>query len=438
MIKNVVKNPSFVRRVVVTGMGAITPLGASVSCSWDSLLSSKSGTTSLENSLKEQNLAIPVLERDLNFVKSLSSQVAAPVKGVKYDTRTSRFVQLALVASEEASRNSGLHTWLGLDSSAKDEEEYLRRRERTGVVIGAGMSSVREILQASYNIKKLNPHFIPKVLHNSASGRVSLLLKCGGPVCSPSTACASGAHSIGDAMRYIKFGDADIMLCGGTEACIDPLSMSGFCRLRALSTQFNSCPEEASRPFDIDRDGFVLAEGSGILVLEELNHALKREANILCELIGYGLSGDGYHITSPHPNGKGAEHAMKMALFHSSLNGEDIDYINAHATSTPKGDDIEAMAISRLFEQAKDLHVSSTKGSTGHLLGAAGAIESIFTAMSIIEKKIPPTKNLSQQDVDVNFSHVMETYIEKDVNYAMCNSFGFGGTNASLIFSRYE
>ena len=420
------------RRVVVTGLGAITPLGNCMSSSWKSLLRKEHGITTLEEALHHQNLSQEILDQELAQAKVLPCQVAAPVRGVAQDSRTARFVQLALLAGAEAVH----HAQLDLLSLPK---------HRIGVSVGSGMSSVREIVQASQlvsesGLRRLSPHFVPKVLANSASGRLSLEYNLGGPNLASATACAAGAHAIGDAMKCIQYNHADIMLAGGTESCIDPLSMAGFCRLRALSTRF--LPEEASRPFDRHRNGFVMGEGAAILVLEEMEHAKARGAVILAELCGYGLTGDGYHLTAPDPQGQGAERAMMMALESAGMEATSLDYVNAHATSTPIGDDIEAMTISRCLgsQRTLDLFVSSTKGATGHLLGAAGAVEAAFTVMAIQEDMLPPNRNLNLDDMtkteqQATFQYVTEA-TKKDVHVAMTNSFGFGGTNASLIFSR--
>uniref|UniRef100_A0A7S4SZS4 beta-ketoacyl-[acyl-carrier-protein] synthase I n=1 Tax=Ditylum brightwellii TaxID=49249 RepID=A0A7S4SZS4_9STRA len=474
------------RRVVVTGIGAVTPIGSTFPSTWSNLLSGETnrgsdsssgsnciddaggdqkktttGITTLQNALLSQNLPPETYERDAALAESLPSQVAAAVNGVDYDPRTSRFVQFALLAGEEAARTANLFPWLGLGEEEIDEHDgddlFQNRRERVGICIGNGMSSVREITD-SYklvtersSIRRMSPHFVPKVLPNSASGRLGLKLKAQGPNHTASTACAASAHAIGDAMRFIQYGDADVMLAGGAEACIDPLSIAGFCRLRALSTSFNDAPSESSRPFDSRRDGFVMGEGAAVLVLEELEHARKRGANILCEIRGYSATGDAYHITSPDPNGRGAERAMQMALCRSGINPADVQYINAHATSTPVGDEIEAAAINRVFgigggrEEKDALFVSSTKGATGHLLGAAGAIEAAFTIMSIVDGKIPPTMNLSFDNdriktdmTNVNFHYVTEKFLEREVSVAISNSFGFGGTNASIVFAAYD
>lgn len=418
------------RRVVVTGMGAITPLGNTLVSSWKALLANESGITTLEEALKHQHLTDEALSRELEMAQALSCQVAAPVKGVEQDSRTNRFIQLALHAGAEAMEQAKLVEYL--------QETGLN--DRVGVCIGSGMSSVREVVEAARTIeqkglRRLTPHFVPKVLTNSAAGRLSLEYQLRGPNHAVSTACAAGAHAIGDAMRCIQYGDADVMLAGGAESCIDPLSMSGFSRLRALSTQ--SDPHAASRPFDTNRDGFVMGEGAAVLILEELEHAKQRDVPILAELIGYGLTGDAYHITSPEPSGNGASRAMSMALDRAGISDASVvDYINAHATSTPKGDEIEARAINNTFG-GSDLLVSSTKGATGHLLGAAGAVEACFTVQTLREKVVPQTRNLNTvgESEQFEFTHVRESTNKENLHVAMTNSFGFGGTNASLIFS---
>lgn len=321
---------------------------------------------------------------------------------------------------------------------------------RTGVAVGMGMvdlDSVCETFEALQNNKynRVSPHFVPKILTNMAAGQISIKYGFRGPNHSVSTACATGAHAIGDSMFFIRHGHADVMLCGGTEACINPLSIAGFCRLRALNTNSNDQPLTASRPFDRDRNGFVMGEGASILVLEELQHAIKRNAEIIGEICGYGLSGDASHITSPHPDGIGAFLAMKNALSDAKLMPDDINYVNAHATSTPIGDAIEANAIKRLFkEHTSNVYVSSTKGHHGHLLGAAGNLETVFTILACRDRKIPPTLNLdnipeSMQSLTFVCNKPVAWNIDtKKKRIALKNAFGFGGTNASLCISSYD
>ena len=506
------------RRVVVTGMGAITPLGNSMPTTWSNLLchskpkttrkknhekkskkfqnvypnsinttgsitttnpaaAAASGITTLQKALEYQNLPNDIFEYELQMSEMLPCQVAAPVVGVHdddannnkelvsllfpYDTRTARFVQFALAAANEAMLQADLSFYLGhhhhhyhYSSKVSDDDSscssnsaldrvYEERRRRAGVCIGCGIGSVRDFMVSTMTMQKrgvnrINPHFVPRVLTNSASARVAMAYKLQGPSHSVATACAAGGHAIGDAMRFIQYGDADVMLAGGAESCIDVLSLAGFSRLRALSTSFNDTPELASRPFDKQRDGFVMGEGAGILVLEELEHARARGADIICELIGYGLSSDAYHITAPHPDGDGARQSMAAALNQAKLTPYDIDYVNCHATSTPVGDEVEASMLGSMMNQRSgDLFVSSTKGATGHLLGAAGAIEAAFTAMTIADGRIPPTRNLCEFPDIEGISFVKDHPLDKDVKYAVSNSFGFGGTNASLVFAKF-
>lgn len=322
-------------------------------------------------------------------------------------------------------------------------------KDRTGVAIGVGMVDLISIcetfeaLQSGYN--KVSPHFVPKILANMSAGHISMKYKFTGPNHTVSTACSSGNHSIGDSLRFIRNSDADVMVCGATESSISPLSIAGFCRLRALATNFNDNPQKASRPFDHNRNGFIMGEGAGVLVLEELEHAKRRNANIFGEILGYGLSGDASHVTSPHPEGKGAFLAMKNALRDAQISLNDVSYVNAHATSTELGDLIEANAIRKLFkEQTKNVYVSSTKGHHGHLLGAAGSLETIFTILACKQAIIPPTLNLENIPENLKFINFVRDKPKDWKNYenkkriALKNSFGFGGTNACLCISEYE
>jgi 3-oxoacyl-[acyl-carrier-protein] synthase II len=460
--------------VVVTGMGAVSPLGNTLTESWNNLIhrsdsrNTFSGITTLEEALVEhQNLSLTQLDYEWKIAKTLPCQVAAPVRNLTEDPRTARFVQMALLAGEQAMKQSRLIEWL--QGHQKDNDCVDDIRHRVGVCVGSGMSSVREITQSLrtisaaddssniISIRKLSPHFVPKVLTNSAAGRLSMQYGLQGPNWAPSTACAAGSHAIGDAYRAIQYDTADVMLAGGTEASIEPLGMAGFCRLRALSTGFADAPQKSSRPFDKARDGFVMGEGSAILVLEELMHAKQRGATILAEVSGYGISGDAFHITAPDEQGLGAERAMRMALNDAkkmnSKNENDmikVGYINAHATSTPKGDEIEAMVIDRVLQSINDgtdkASVSSTKGATGHLLGAAGALEAAFTIQSLVEQILPPTLNLEDPEISAKcgthrcFEHIPQCPRKafNEIQAAMSNSFGFGGTNASLLFRRYD
>ncbi|KAL3696153.1 hypothetical protein R1sor_010229 [Riccia sorocarpa] len=431
------------RRVVVTGLGLVTPLACGVEASWERLLKQQSGIRALEH----QDLQLTGVSDDAarRFLEQLPSRVVAKVpygkaKG-EFDpekwhgqepSRISPFISYALCAAEEAL----------LDARWKPENE--EDSERTGVAIGGGIGCISEILGASRIVKeekvrKLSPFFIPRILINMAAGHVSIVHGLKGPNHAAVTACASGAHSIGDAFRMIRYGDADVMVAGGSESSIDGLSMAGFCRARALSSKFNDDPEKSSRPFDRDRDGFVMGEGAGIVVLEELDHARQRGARIYAEIRGYGMSGDAYHITQPSGDGRGAILAMTRAIQQSGLQPTEIDYINAHATSTPLGDVIEARAIDAVFKEHVlngDLLFSSTKGHTGHLLGAAGAVEAIFSILAIHHGVAPPTLNLNEPDAMFHGHFTpLSSPRQKALKAVLTNSFGFGGTNASLIFS---
>ena len=369
------------RRVVVTGMGMCTPLGYGVPHAWKQLINSVSGIRKLQG-FEIDDLSskiggqIPITGNSDLFIDNVIE--------VKDKKKMEPFIQYAMIASKEALED------------AKWFPENENDSEKTGVMIGSGIGGLDGIRRSSENLakstRKISPFFIPSCLINLASGHVSIKYNLKGPNHSVVTACSSGAHAIGDSFRMIAYGDADVMVAGGTESACTRFGVAGFCAMRALSTNFNSNPEKASRPWDKDRDGFVLSEGSGIIILEELEHAKKRSANIYGEIIGYGLTGDAYHPTAPSQDGSGGLRAMKLALNNAKLNPEDVDYINAHGTSTPLGDEIEFNAVKKLFSnKLDDLFMSSTKSSTGHLLGASGAIEAIFSILSIRENILPPT-----------------------------------------------
>ncbi|CAL9766299.1 unnamed protein product [Musa acuminata subsp. burmannicoides] len=432
------------RRVVVTGLGMVTPLGCGVGETWRRLVDERCGV----RALTPADLRMDGFDEAtvMHTYDQLTAKVAAIVpcgKGEgKFDEEqwlqskdhrsTSRFIAYALCSTEEALRDAN---WLPTEPEKK---------ERTGVSIGGGIGSISDILDAAQlicdkRLRRLTPFFIPRILINMASGHVSMKYGFQGPNHAAVTACATGAHSIGDATRMIQFGDADVMVAGGTESSIDALSIAGFCRSRALATKYNLLPQGSSRPFDCDRDGFVIGEGSGVMVLEELNHAKERGAKIYAEVRGYGMSGDAYHITQPHIDGKGAILAMTRALEQSGLHPNQVDYINAHATSTPLGDAAEANAIKSVFSDhatSGALALSSTKGATGHLLGAAGSVEAIFSVLAICHGIAPPTLNLLNPDPVFHDGYLpLSTSKKMQIRAALSNSFGFGGTNASLLFA---
>ena len=415
------------KRVVVTGIGMCTPLGFGYDHCWKELVSSKSGIRKLSgfdiDDLKSKIGGQLILKGNKEiFPENVIEQ--------KDRKKIEPFIEYALVASKEAITDSG---W-----KPKNEEESFR----TGVMVGSGIGGLDGIRKSAENLnnspRRISPFFIPSCLINLASGHISIKYNFKGPNHSVVTACASGAHAIGDSFRMISQGDADIMVAGGTESACTRFGIAGFCAMRALSTNFNDEPHRASRPWDKNRDGFILSEGSGILVLEEYEHAKKRSAKIYAEIVGYGLSGDAYHPTAPASDGDGGFRAMKMSLKNSKIDSEKIDYINAHGTSTPLGDEIEFNSVKKLFFNNIDkLHMSSTKSSTGHLLGASGAIEAIFSILSIKEGVIPPTLNLDEISENCNgINLVPKNSISKKMNYVLSNSFGFGGTNVSLVFKK--
>ncbi|MCB1413625.1 MAG: beta-ketoacyl-ACP synthase II [Xanthobacteraceae bacterium] len=419
------------RRVVVTGLGMVTPLGCGVETSWQRILDGRSGARAIDTfevSDLPSRIACMVPRGDGSDGTFSADQWMDPKDQRKVDD----FIIFAMCAARQALDDANWHP------SSEDE------RCATGTMIGSGIGGLSGIADAAVLVKergprKLSPFFIPGRLINLASGYVSIEHGLKGPNHSVVTACSTGAHAIGDASRLIALGDADVMVAGGTESPICRIGMAGFCALRALSSGFNETPEKASRPYDKDRDGFVMGEGAGVVVLEEYEHARRRGAKIYAEVIGYGLSGDANHITAPSPDGDGAYRCMSMAMKRAGIEAADIDYINAHGTSTPLGDEIELGAAQRLLgAAASKVSMSSTKSSTGHLLGAAGAIEAIFSILAIRDNVVPPTINLDAPSVETAIDLVPWKPRQRQVDVALSNSFGFGGTNASVIMRRVD
>ncbi|MEK7238644.1 MAG: beta-ketoacyl-ACP synthase II [Nitrospirota bacterium] len=409
------------RRVVVTGVGLITPLGTGTEKSWQNLLDGRSGIrkiTQFDATHFTCQVAGEVPDFEINqFIE------------IKEQKKMDRFIHFAFAAAKMAVEDSGLKI-------TKDNAD------RIGVLVGSGIGGLSAIehyhtILLEKGPKRISPFFIPMLIINLAAGQISIYFGAKGPNSAVATACASGTHSIGDAFKIIKRGEADAMISGGTEAVITPLAVGGFSSMKALSTRNNE-PEKASRPFDRDRDGFVMGEGAGIMVLEDMEHALSRGAKIYAEIIGYGMTGDAYHITSPPPEGEGAARCMRASLKDANIHPEEIEYINAHGTSTKYGDELETQAIKTVFgKHAYKLAVSSTKSMTGHLLGAAGGVEGVICALSIFNKIIPPTINLENPDPECDLDYVPNKARAMDTNMAMSNSFGFGGTNACIIFKKY-
>ncbi|MFO0994751.1 MAG: beta-ketoacyl-ACP synthase II [Hyphomicrobiales bacterium] len=418
------------RRVVVTGLGLVSPLAAGVEETWSRLVAGESG-------------AGPITRFDAS---DMSCRIACEVKRgdgsdgtfnpdrwmeVKDQRRYDDFIIYAVAAAKQAMADSG---W-----EPKTEDDKCA----TGVLIGSGIGGLPSIEDTALLLKekgprRVSPFFIPGALINLAAGLVSIELDCKGPNHAVVTACATGSHAIGDAARLIMLGDAEVMLAGGAEAAISRLGIAGFIACKALATKFNDTPQRGSRPYDRDRDGFVMGEGAGILVLEELEHAKARGAKIYAEVIGYGLSGDAYHITAPASDGDGAYRCMQAAIKRAGISAHDIDYINAHGTSTPLGDEIELRAVERVLgNKAENASMSSTKSSIGHLLGAAGAVEAIFSILAIRDNVCPPTLNLENPSVETAIDLVALKARKKEINTVLSNSFGFGGTNASLVLRRF-
>lgn len=410
------------RRVVITGAGMITPLGTGNEKSWNGLLEGRSAVRKITH-----------FDAD-----GLPCQIAAEVPDFEIDRfieakeqkKMDRFIHFGLAAATMAMEDSGLNV---------TEENA----DRIGVIVGAGIGGLSSIEKYTKIInekghKRVSPFFIPMTIINLTAGQISIRFGVKGPNSAVSTACASGTHSIGDSFKLIQNGFADAMICGGSEAVITPLGIAGFTSMKALSTR-NDEPEKASRPFDRDRDGFVMGEGSGVLILEEMEQALSRGARIYAELIGYGLNSDAYHITSPAPNGEGAAKCMNSALKDAGIRPEEVNYINAHGTSTKYGDELETAAIKTVFgDHAYKLCVSSTKSMIGHLLGASGGVEAAICAQSVYNKIVPPTINLDNADPECDLDYVPHEARKLDIDIAMSNSFGFGGTNACIIFRKFD
>ncbi|XP_015122032.1 3-oxoacyl-[acyl-carrier-protein] synthase, mitochondrial [Diachasma alloeum] len=419
------------QRVVVTGLGAVCPLGVGVKGAWRALIGGKCGIRELTEPEYEK---LPCRIAALVPKGSSPSELDLAKKFTTSELRTMcPATAYALLAAEEALNDAD---WLPENETDKRD---------TGVAVGIGMIDLADVCTTYEALKKgyskVSPYFIPRILPNMAAGQISIKYGFRGPNHAVSTACATGAHAIGDAYRFIRGGETSVMVCGGAEACISPLAIAAFCRLRALSTNRNNFPQEASRPFDKDRDGFVMGEGSAILVLEELQHALTREAQIYGEILGYGISGDAAHLTAPSEDGVGAILAMDRAIKSAGIDPLEITYVNAHATSTPRGDTIELKAIETVFgEHSKNVTVSSTKGAHGHLLGAAGNLEALFTLLAIKEHVFPPTLNLWNLDFEGHLKFVPNETRKWEAGgrrVALKNAFGFGGTNASLCIAEF-
>ena len=418
------------RRVVVTGIGIVSPLGVGIEENWQKLINSKSGISKIE---RFDTSHVPnKIAGELKHGEGEGQFNALNYLPNKELKKMDHFITYGMIAAIAAVEDSG---WMPTEQDDLD---------MTGVLIGSGIGGLPTIEETSIELhetpgKRISPFFIPSSLINLVSGNLSIKYGFSGPNHAVVTACSTGAHAIGDAARLIQYGDADVMVAGGTEGAICNASIAGFSAAKALSTNFNDTPEKGSRPWDRDRDGFVMGEGAGIVVLEELEHAKKRGAKIYGEIVGYGLTGDGYHITSPHPEGRGGFRAMQMAMKKAGLNLDQVNYVNAHGTSTPMGDEIELGAVQRLFgDNAKNMAMSSTKSSIGHLLGAAGSVEAIYSLLSIRDNIVPPTLNLDNPPEGVIIDLVAHKAKHKKVDVALSNSFGFGGTNACLIFKRYE
>lgn len=421
------------RRVVITGMGLVTPLANGREASWKKLIAGESGLKKVDL-FETGDLACKIggqvpwtSGRGGGSADDPDSFNPEKTMSPKEQRRVDEFILYAMAAADEAIADAG---W-----AAESYEDKVR----TGVMIGSGIGGLKAIADTAVELhekgpRKVSPFFIPSALINLASGQVSIKYGFKGPNHAVVTACATGAHAIGDSVRLIQWGDADVMVAGGSEASVCRIGYAGFIACRAMSTSYNDTPTKASRPYDKDRDGFVMGEGAGIVVLEEYEHAKRRGARIYAEVVGYGLTGDAFHITSPDETGDGGERAMRTALQRSGLDASEIDYVNAHGTSTPAGDEIEVRAVARVLgNAAATSHLSSTKSAIGHLLGAAGSVEAIFCALAIRDGVIPPTLNLDNPSFESPINLTPHTAVKKKVRAAMSNSFGFGGTNAALV-----
>lgn len=411
-----------VKRVVITGVGVVSPIGNDVSTFWDRLITGQSGIARIES--------FDVTDYPCQIAGEVKDFDPALYMDKKEARRFDRFTQFAVAAAVQALEDSGLKV-------------TPENAERCGVYIGSGIGGIHTLIENYRTLvergpKRVSPFVVPMMISNMASGQISIMFGMKGPNSSPVSACATGSHAIGDAFKMIQRGAADVMVAGGSEAAIVELALAGFGNAKALSTR-NDDPQRASRPFDLNRDGFVMAEGAGVLILESLEHAQARGAKIYAEVIGYGMSGDAYHITAPEPEGDGAYRAMRDALRDAGIEPEAVDYVNAHGTSTDIGDKQETLAIKRAFgEHARKLAVSSIKSMTGHMLGAAGAAEAIATVKTIAEGIIPPTINYETPDPDCDLDYVPNQARKQDVHIAISNSFGFGGHNAVIVFKRYS
>lgn len=419
------------RRVVITGMGMVSPLADGVDETWKRLIAGQSGVAQIEG-FDVSDIKCRIAAQVKRGDGTNGTYNAEATFSAKDQRRVDDFITFAVSAATEAVEHSG---W---------KPDNYEDQIRTGVLVGSGIGGLSGIVEAALELEKkgprrVSPFFIPGRLINLASGQIAIKFGFKGPNHAVVTACSTGAHAIGDAARLIALDDADVILAGGTESPICRLGLAGFVACRALSTGFNDEPTRASRPYDRDRDGFVMGEGAGVVVLEELNHALERGATIHAEVTGYGMSGDAYHITAPASDGDGAYRSMAAAVKRAGITPADIDYVNAHGTSTPLGDEIELNAVTRLFgDDVANLTMSSTKSATGHLLGAAGAIEAIFSTLAITNNIAPPTLNLDNPSVETKIDLVPHEARERKIDVVLTNSFGFGGTNASLVLQRYS